>query len=408
MNIACDCLEMNCEALARRLRGLVVFRGLLRQPLIARLQTLLEVGAEKGEPRALVDAWAGFVSVLFETTPIWTNALLELVLQDENSYLTQHCTPAGAPEPLQKCLEKELDFLSALGRYAGDDLWERLGPEVYFLPRWEICPTNFAAAYAQRLSDLGRTGYGIFARYRAFTVEEGQLMPVQHPDRQRLAELPGYERERRQILANTRALLAGQPAANVLLYGDAGTGKSSTVKAIAHEYAPEGLRLVEVKKNQLYQIPELMDSLAANPLKFILFIDDLSFTANDDNFAALKAILEGSVGGRARNLAVYATSNRRHLIKETMSDREGDDIHHADTMQELMSLSARFGLTVTFARPDKARYLEIVRQLAAQNGLALPSDELERRAEAFALRCGGRSPRAARQFVELLRAGVPL
>ncbi len=123
--------------------------------------------------------------------------------------------------------------------------------------------------------------------------------------------------------ANTRALLAGMPANNVLLYGDAGTGRSSTVKAIANEFAADGLRLVEVKKNQLYQIPDLMDKLAANPLKFILFIDDLSFTANDDNFAALKAILEGSVGGRARNIAVYATSNRRHLIKETLSDRTG-------------------------------------------------------------------------------------
>lgn len=401
-------MEMTCKALALRLRGLVVFRGLLRQPLIARLLALLEAGADGEPPRALVDAWGSFAATLFAETTNWTDALLELVLEDENCYLTQHCTPAGAPEPLRQCLDEELRFLGMLSQYTGADLRERLGPQGDFLPGWQTRPADLAAAYAQRLSDLGRTGYGIFARYRAFTVEEGHLIPVQHPDRQRLAELPGYERERRQILANTRALLAGQPAANVLLYGDAGTGKSSTVKAIAHEYAPEGLRLVEVKKNQLYQIPELMDSLAANPLKFILFIDDLSFTANDDNFAALKAILEGSVGGRARNLAVYATSNRRHLIKETMSDREGDDIHHADTMQELMSLSARFGLTVTFARPDKARYLEIVRQLAAQNGLALPSDELERRAEAFALRCGGRSPRAARQFVELLRAGVPL
>ena len=168
------------------------------------------------------------------------------------------------------------------------------------------------------------------------------------PDPQRLSELPGYEKEREKVIANTKALLAGMPANNVLLYGDAGTGKSSAVKAIANEFAPEGLRLVEVKKNQLYQIPDLMDKLAANPLKFILFIDDLSFTANDDNFAALKAILEGSVGGRAKNIAVYATSNRRHLIKETLTDRTGDDIHEADTRQELMSLSARFGLTVTF------------------------------------------------------------
>ena len=147
-------------------------------------------------------------------------------------------------------------------------------------------------------------------------------------------------------------------------------------KAIANEYAADGLRLVEVKKNQLYQIPDLMDQLAANPLKFILFIDDLSFSSNDDNFAALKAILEGSVGGRARNIAVYATSNRRHLIKETLTDRTGDDIHEADTRQELMSLSARFGLTVTFQRPEKARFAAILEELAKQHHIQMPMEEL--------------------------------
>ena len=201
---------------------------------------------------------------------------------------------------------------------------------------------------------------------------------------------------------------SAHPAAanNVLLYGDAGTGKSSAVKAIANEFAPEGLRLVEVKKNQLYQIPDLMDKLAANPLKFILFIDDLSFTANDDNFAALKAILEGSVGGRAKNIAVYATSNRRHLIKETLTDRTGDDIHEADTRQELMSLSARFGLTVTFQRPEKARFETILAELAKQHGIDMPMDQLLVKAEAFAIRAGGRSPRVAKQFIEQCEAGV--
>ena len=230
---------------------------------------------------------------------------------------------------------------------------------------------------------------------------------MKHPDPQRLEELPGYEQERQKIIANTKALLEGRPANNVLLYGDAGTGKSSTIKAIANAFAGEGLRLVEVKKNQLYQLPDLMDTLAANPLKFVLFIDDLSFTANDDQFAALKAILEGSVGGRAKNIAVYATSNRRHLIKETLTDRSGDDIHESDTRQELMSLSARFGLTITFASPDKDRYLYIVDELARQYALPLEERELHIRSEAFALRAGGRSARVAKQFVELCKAGVP-
>ena len=232
-------------------------------------------------------------------------------------------------------------------------------------------------------------------------------MPVKHPDPQRLEDLPGYEKEREKVIANTRALLAGKPANNVLLYGDAGTGKSSAIKAIANAFADQGLRLVEVKKNQLYQIPDLMDALAANPLKFILFIDDLSFTANDDNFAALKAILEGSVGGRAANIAVYATSNRRHHIKETLTDRTGDDIHESDTRQELMSLSARFGLTITFLSPDRDRYLHIVRELARQYGLENDEKELAVRSEAFAIRMGGRSARVAKQFVELCKAGVP-
>jgi predicted AAA+ superfamily ATPase len=313
---------------------------------------------------------------------------------------------------LAGALAQELELLSALGTLSLDELLERAFPrdaqeEMFrFLPRWETEELDLAAAYAQRMQEIGRKGYGMFAKYHVFTLENGKLTPVKYPDGQRLSQLPGYEREREKVIANTEALLAGEPANNVLLYGDAGTGKSSTVKAIANEYAAQGLRLVEVKKNQLYQIPDLMDSLAANPLKFILFIDDLSFTANDDNFAALKAILEGSVGGRAQNIAVYATSNRRHLVKETLTDRSGDDIHEMDTRQELMSLSARFGLTVTFQRPEKARFEAILTELAKQYNVQMPLDQLIIKAEAFAIRAGGRSPRVARQFIEQCRAGV--
>lgn len=198
--------------------------------------------------------------------------------------------------------------------------------------------------------------------------------------------------------------MAGKPASNVLLYGDAGTGKSSTVKAIANEFASEGLRLIEVKKAQLYQIPDIVERLSLNPLKFILFIDDLSFSSNDNDFSALKAILEGSVSSRGKNLAIYATSNRRHLIKESFADRDGDEIHLADTMQELLSLSARFGLTVTFSRPDKTLYQHIVENLAVLYDLSVPKDQLLAQAETFALRAGGRSPRTAKQFIEQLKA----
>lgn len=396
---------MEKQELALGLRGLVVFRGLLQDPVVARCLALLE--ADPADLRGQVAAYAEFCAALFAAgTDNWTAYLQNAVLQNENLHVVQCCTPAGAAPAVQQALHSELGFLGRLAQYDGASIRAALAQQA--LPAWGTEPADLAGAYARHLKDVPRTGYGVFARHHVFTVEDGALVPVRYPDPQRLSDLPGYERERERVLANTKALLAGQPANNVLLYGDAGTGKSSTVKAIANEFAPQGLRLVEVKKNQLFQIPDLMDQLAANPLKFILFIDDLSFTANDDNFAALKAILEGSVGGRSKNLAVYATSNRRHLIKETLSDREGDDIHHGDTMQELMSLSARFGLTVTFMRPDKDRFAHIVTQLAAQYGVQLPADQLMVRAEAFAIRSGGRSPRVARQFVELLKAGVQL
>ena len=395
-----------------RLHGLVVFRSLLDDPVVAKLLDLtdrMEAGAPGYGP--VCDAVAQFEAALFEHTTNWGSYLNAAVLEAETVCVRQAASGTLAPA-LQTALDSELAFLQALCGLTLDELLAAAGSatgqaqELAFLPRWETSGIDLPAAYAQRMSEVGKKGYGMFAKHHVFTLENGQLVPVKYPDPQRLSELPGYEKEREKVIANTKALLAGMPANNVLLYGDAGTGKSSAVKAIANEFAPEGLRLVEVKKNQLYQIPDLMDKLAANPLKFILFIDDLSFTANDDNFAALKAILEGSVGGRAKNIAVYATSNRRHLIKETLTDRTGDDIHEADTRQELMSLSARFGLTVTFQRPEKARFETILAELAKQHGIDMPMDQLLVKAEAFAIRAGGRSPRVAKQFIEQCEAGV--
>ena len=395
-----------------RLHGLVVFRSLLDDPVVAKFVDLtdrMEAGAPGYGP--VCDAVAQFEAALFEHTTNWGSYLSAAVLEAETVCVRQAASGTLAPA-LQTALDSELAFLQALCGLTLDELLAAAGSatgqaqELAFLPRWETSSIDLPAAYAQRMSEVGKKGYGMFAKHHVFTVENGQLVPVKYPDPQRLSELPGYEKEREKVIANTKALLAGMPANNVLLYGDAGTGKSSAVKAIANEFAPEGLRLVEVKKNQLYQIPDLMDKLAANPLKFILFIDDLSFTANDDNFAALKAILEGSVGGRAKNIAVYATSNRRHLIKETLTDRTGDDIHEADTRQELMSLSARFGLTVTFQRPEKARFETILAELAKQHGIDMPMDQLLVKAEAFAIRAGGRSPRVAKQFIEQCEAGV--
>ena len=176
--------------------------------------------------------------------------------------------------------------------------------------------------------------------------------------------------------------------------------------------------MIEIKKNQLFQIPSIMEEVSSNPLKFILFIDDLSFAGNDDNFSALKATLEGSITGCGDNAVIYATSNRRHLVRESAADRVGipgfdEDLHVNDTMQETMSLAARFGLTITFSKPGKEEYLSIVRSLADEYGIAvgdgadeISETELNTKAEAFAIRRNGRSPRTARQFIELLKIGI--
>ena len=395
---------MDLHYMDQRLRSLVIFRELLMDPVIAGFEAVLAM-ADEDDGDAFATVCAEFESSLFESTESWTDYLCNAVLQSENVCVRRKAHGELSPV-LADSLQRELALLNELAGLTLEEILAGMENAPDFFAAWTTHPCDLPGEYARRMNEVSVKGYGMFARYHVFVVEDGQLVPVKHPDPQRLSELPGYEKEREKVIANTEALLEGRPANNVLLYGDAGTGKSSAVKAIANEFAPEGLRLVEVKKNQLYQIPDLMDKLAANPLKFILFIDDLSFTANDDNFAALKAILEGSVGGRAKNIAVYATSNRRHLIKETLTDRTGDDIHEADTRQELMSLSARFGLTVTFQRPEKARFETILAELAKQHGIDMPMDQLLVKAEAFAIRAGGRSPRVAKQFIEQCEAGV--
>ena len=395
---------MDLHYMDQRLRSLVIFRELLMDPVIAGFEAVLAM-ADEDDGDAFATVCAEFESSLFESTESWTDYLCNAVLQSENVCVRRKAHGELSPV-LADSLQRELALLNELAGLTLEEILAGMENAPDFFAAWTTHPCDLPGEYARRMNEVSVKGYGMFARYHVFVVEDGQLVPVKHPDPQRLSELPGYEKEREKVIANTEALLEGRPANNVLLYGDAGTGKSSAIKAIANEYAPRGLRLVEVKKNQLFQIPDLMDQLVSNPLKFILFIDDLSFTTNDDNFAALKAILEGSVGGRAGNIAVYATSNRRHLIKETLEDRSGSDIHESDTRQELMSLAARFGLTVTFGQPDKSRFVQIVSDLAAQYGVGEDPEKLIVKAEAFAIRAGGRSPRVAKQFIELCKAGV--
>jgi len=267
--------------------------------------------------------------------------------------------------------------------------WARHGtgmPARYHMLRWERRGANGTS---------GASGHG--------------LRPIAHPDPVRLDGLIGYEREQRLLASNIERFLAGLPAQHALLYGPPGTGKSSTVKALANHYAPRGLRLVEVRKSDIEDLPAVAAAVRGHAPHFLIYVDDLSFEEHETAYKALKALLEGTAEAWPDNMILYATTNRRNLVRETFAERgaPGDDPHGRDTMGEKISLAARFGLRVTFAAPDQERYVAIAAALARSRGLTfsdMSDDELRRRALLWERQHPGRSGRTARQFVDDLQA----
>ena len=395
---------MNITQRYNQLNTLTIFRGIGEEPVIRGLQDLL-FAIEKLDLDAQLGCYSAFAEAVFTGGGNLSEIVKKIVLEDENFYIVDRARGKSTDPCIEACLQQELNLLQEISQITSAEIKELISYQG-FLPDWTTSREDIPSAYAEMLRRLSSTGYGIFARYNGFTVKDGQLCPIRNMDKQTLDTLYGYARERNLVLENTRALVEGEKACNVLLYGDAGTGKSSTIKAVARHFFDRGLRLVEFKKNQLEDILPIMEFLSEIPLKFIFYIDDLSFSQNDDTFCSLKGILEGSAASYAGNIAIYATSNRRHLIKESMEDRIGNQLHVNDTMQETMSLAARFGLTITFSKPEKDLYLEIIRRMAEENHIEMPEEELFKKAEAFAIRQNGRSPRTAKQFIQMLKIGL--
>lgn len=388
-----DYKELNLTA-----KSVVIFKNILKDNVISSFLEVLETDEDKTDK--LISRYSDFVSSLYETTDDFSGYVNSLLQNDENAFVKSVAKGKASPLMLE-ALENELCFFEKLAKITSEEISDKIKTNI-FLPQWKNSSIKIKDEYNKKISEIRTTGYGIFAEHRMFLYKDNEIVPVKYPDPQRLSQMSGYETERQKVIDNTMALINGKPCNNVLLYGDAGSGKSSTIKAIVNEYYSMGLRLIEIKKNQLYSLADVIEKLADNPLKFIIFIDDLSFSTNDNDFGALKAILEGGVAAKTENIAIYATSNRRHLVKENFSDRNGDDIHIQDTIQEINSLSARFGLKITFSKPDKDLYLSIVENLAMQYNISIDKNELVLSAETFALRNGGRSPRTAKQFIEYL------
>lgn len=239
-------------------------------------------------------------------------------------------------------------------------------------------------------------GQGVDSRYIAYKYD-GDLKGIASPDIVTFDSLVGLEYQKQVLIDNTRAFVDGKPANNVLLFGDRGTGKSSSVKALLQMFKDEGLRIVELPKDCISEMPALSRDLAKKPGRYILFLDDLSFETHDSEYRSLKIAMEGQLQANPENVLVYATSNRRHLIKENWSDREGGEVHRNDNMQETLSLSERFGISLVFSAPNQREYLNIVKEMLRMKSVEMNAD-IERQAVVWQMNYGGRNARCAKQF----------
>ena len=390
------------------LRTLSALRPVLNGSVGRALEGLLSALYHRAGEDAM-DAYTALFAALADAGADSLGAWLDDCLRYESTPYAEAAARGTETPALTRAARNDVAVLSALAAVPCAE-WKAeiaaLLPEDWAeaaaaLPEWEKkAPLSFEA-----LTQFYRTnGTGLFARYRAFNWSHDRLLPVEHPDFVPEEELWGYQLQRDKVVANTRSLIEGNLVNNVLLFGDPGTGKSATVKALLGMRGFERLRLIEIHKTDLGDLGELLRLLAHRPQKFILFIDDLSFDKEDMTYSVLKSLLEGSLEPRPVNVAVYATSNRRNLVRQNFSDRSGDEIDIRETIQEKTSLTERFGLRINYGELSRPQFLRMVEELAGRRGVTLPVEELRAEAVKWEMRHPSRTPRTALQFLASLPA----
>lgn len=397
---------MELNALRAALRGVAAYRELTSSAVMFNAATLLDALSNREGEDALTAYTALFYTLRQEGCEGLGDWLWDWLRYTETPY-SRLIDRGGSDPALENAARRDVDTLVLLAETDCDRFIDAMkpllsneyAPVLAGLPRWRAAaPFDFDS-----LTQFYREhGAGLFAKYRAFLWEDGVLVPVADPDCPRPEDLLGYEHQRGMVEQNTRLMIAGRQANNVLLFGDGGTGKSATVKSMLYLPGMEELRLIEVEKENLTGMPELIRSLEGRRQKFILFIDDLAFDQDDKTYSALKTILEGTLEKRPVNVCICATSNRRHLVRQTFADRAGDEVDTFETISEKTALAERFGLRIPYLTMNKTDYLALVDHLAAQAGLDIPADRLHAQAMTWEIRHAGRTPRVARQFVASL------
>lgn len=362
---------------------------------------------------------------------VWQSWLAMLIAEDENPFSLAHERRSELSGTVSVLAQEDLETLYGYMHYDLKQLDAELGVEVAgrlsdYIPseagshacarksgtvladfaeklRTAKSPEAFFRAVGEFYRDKGTGRYALNSGFR-WDGRERTVKPASPLEEIRLDDLIGYKDQKKIIVDNTKAFLEGRPANNVLLYGEGGTGKSSTIKALLNEYASDGLRMIEVYKHQIEDLEDILEEIKHRNYKFILFMDDLSFEQFESEYKFLKAFIEGGLEKRPDNVLIYATSNRRHLMKETWADRndKAEDMHESETQQEKMSLVDRFGLLVRYFSPEQEEYLNIVKTLAEEYGVQMQEEELEKGAIRWELKHGGFSGRSARQYIEYL------
>ena len=411
---------------------LVIYRNLRHEGLFRDMAALMGMGKKNGESGSAYSCAGRLVELAAEygfEGNLWHCFLALCLAENENAYSCA-CEIAGAAggtlDTLAKrdyAIWKEL-FDFDVKSLSPKELWESIS---CYLPagresrvynrRVRDRIVNLAVQLEQAGSvkefqeyavDFYREfGVGKFGLNKAFRIlereEHGPVVidPIINVEPVYLKDLVGYELQKKKLVENTEAFLEGKEANNVLLFGDAGTGKSSSVKAVLNEYYGRGLRMIEVYKHQFKTLSDVLEQIKDRNYKFIIYMDDLSFEDYELEYKYLKAILEGGLGKRPKNVLIYATSNRRHLIREKFSDKRelDDELHNNDTVQEKLSLAARFGVTIYYGSPDKRQFQEIVKSLAERHQLQMPIEQLYEAANQWELSHGGLSGRTAAQFI---------
>ncbi|NMG09008.1 ATP-binding protein [Brasilonema sp. UFV-L1] len=422
------------QYLQRQAASLLLYQSVVQSEVgSAYLDLLQAIRYTDADARGCLQSYGNYFRCLAARHQNWEEYLITQILRAENPFtqLAQQQEFENLPPALIAAVQHDLQALQSLYQCSSAILSEwvqdvahlSVSPVVWYTEKDGVAKTHefplisklqqlehWADAVKELAAYYHQFGTGLFAEYRAARWQAGQFIGIRYPDPVQLNQLVGYESQKEALLKNTEFLLSGQMALHVLLYGSRGSGKSSLVKALLNEYGDRNLRLLEVAKSELKDLPKIVEQLRSVPQKFIIFVDDLSFEEDDDAFKALKVVLEGNLTARPQNAVVYATSNRRHLIREFFADRpspkDNDEIHVWDTMQEKLSFSDRFGLTLTFEGADQKTYLHIIRHLAAQAEIDMSQEDLERQALQWATRHNGRSGRTARQFVDFLKADL--